>query len=260
MTPAVQRVRHGAQSFSASANAVFKTEGMPCMLIWCVSSTAGSIKVKGTDLPDVAEADATWKTLRSTLNAGTSTETELDPDTASGTLAVGDFILVDTQGMAQIQCARAAGSGSLRATLFEEPIGALLLMQKLKDSGLATTNTPPAINVYRFIPDGTDELLIDATARKYWGARVFTLDATPVYVKTYDKATAPSESDTPISGVESPANATAANGAGNTGNAPWPVYKALTNGLGVRAVTGLADNNDSALTTAENIVEVYWST
>lgn len=50
----------------------------------------------------------------------------------------------------------------------------------------------------------------------------------------------------------------AANGAGRT-NGPNPTYIPLTAGLSVRGVTGLADASDAALTTAEVLVNVYWS-
>lgn len=121
-----------------------------------------------------------------------------------------------------------------------------------------TAQSAQAIQCYSFIADGTDELLIDATARKLWGVDVFTIDATPVYVKLYDKATAPASTDTPIHRTGTPSNAIAANGSGNN-KGIWPAYIPLTSGLGVRAVVGLADSDNTALTAAENIINVYWS-
>lgn len=119
-------------------------------------------------------------------------------------------------------------------------------------------STDGQIQCYSFIPDGTDELLISADARRLWGVDAFTTDATPIYVKLYDKVTAASESDTPVHRTGVPANATAALGAGNN-KGPWAKPIALINGLSVRVVTGLADASDAAVTTAENIVNVYWS-
>jgi len=112
------------------------------------------------------------------------------------------------------------------------------------------------LKCFRFIPDGTDELLIDTNARRYWGSRIWTKDATPVFAKIYDTNAAAAETDTPVDVVASPANATAVLGAGNNGMLPAPIP--LTNGLSIRAVVGLADNDDTALTTAENQISVYY--
>lgn len=108
------------------------------------------------------------------------------------------------------------------------------------------------------ICDGTDELLISATARKFWGVEVFSIDATPVYVKAYDKATAASESDTPVHRTGVPGEASSLGGGNNKG--PWPNYKPLTNGLSVRVVTGITDASDAAVTANEVLVNVWWST
>lgn len=113
------------------------------------------------------------------------------------------------------------------------------------------------VHCYTFIPDATDELLISANATEFWGLDVYTIDATPVYVKIYDKATAPSESDTPIHRTGVPANSTSTLGSGNN-KGIWEKCIPLVNGLGVRAVVGIADADDTALTTAENYVNVYW--
>src|SRR3990167_396881 len=83
----------------------------------------------------------------------------------------------------------------------------------LAASLVAALVVPPAITPYRFIVDATDELLISASARKLWGGKVFNLTAAPVYVKFYDKATAPTSADTPIWSIECPANSTSSLGA-----------------------------------------------
>lgn len=203
----------------------------------------------------------TYFEIESVLNAGGT----ITLNAAGGTITAVDYARLswDAPGLHSVRFTRAAGSGPLRLLEYSGIFGAVTaLLRKAVQylaSGISVTTTPPAVQCYSFIPDGTDELLIDATARKLWGVDVFTIDATPVYVKLYDKATAASEADTPIHRTGVPANATSTLGAGNN-KGPWPVYIALTNGLSVRAVTGLADNSDSALTTAENYVNVYWST
>lgn len=132
---------------------------------------------------------------------------------------------------------------------------ALLRMVALLSGGV--TVAPPSVQVYTFLSDGTDELLISATARKCYGLYVFHVDATPVHIKLYDKATAPDENDTPIFPHGVLANSTAALGA--TSNCMFAQPVDLTNGLGVRGVTGIADNNDAALTSSEVRVAVLWS-
>lgn len=114
----------------------------------------------------------------------------------------------------------------------------------------------PATECFSFIPDATDELLIKSSFALVWGIEAYTIDATPVYIKLYNKATAPSEADTPAHRLLLPCNATAANGAGNNVSFATPLR--FPTGLGVRAVTGLADNSDSALTDAENYVNIRY--
>jgi hypothetical protein len=106
--------------------------------------------------------------------------------------------------------------------------------------------------------DATDQRLIVAGAGLLWGVDVFTIEAAPVYVKVYDKATAPASTDTPIHRTGCPANSTATLGAGNN-KTPWPGAVAFTAGLGVRIVTGIADSDNTAATAAKNLVTVYYS-
>ncbi len=54
-----------------------------------------------------------------------------------------------------------------------------------------------------------------------------------VYVKLYDKATAPTSSDTPVQTIAIQANSTLA--------LSFPVAMAFANGIGLRATTGVAD-------------------
>lgn len=156
------------------------------------------------------------------------------------------------------------GVEQLITPVFSIPVGSRAYLGQLPDEAIGGVNgvpTVPALNpvqCFSFIPDGTDELLISASARKFYGMAGFTIDATPVYLKAYDKATAASESDSPIDRCGVPANSSATLGAGNNRIVPGG-YVPLVNGLSIRAVTGIADNNDAALTTAENLVSVYWS-
>lgn len=117
----------------------------------------------------------------------------------------------------------------------------------------------PASTPSFLLCDGTDELLISSSARRLLFADLFSLNDAPVYAKYYDKATAPDENDTPIFVVGCPANATAANGAGSNKPIP-PGGIALTNGLGIRVVKGLANNSDTAVDASEVLSNTIYST
>lgn len=187
---------------------------------------------------------------------------------ASGTITVADDadLFFDGVGAKKVKFSRTAGDGpvSLVCT-FADDLQVASLVRKLILSGIVLGSGSGAIgdvglegvSCYSFIADATDELLISATARRVYGVQVFHIDATPVYVKLYDKATAPAETDTPVWRGGVPANATAANGAGANFMFPMPIT--LTAGLGVRAVTGITDAGDTALTASEVLVNVFWS-
>jgi len=117
--------------------------------------------------------------------------------------------------------------------------------------------TPLNIKCHSFICDGTDENLILADAKYFFGIDVFSLNDAPVYAKVYSKTTAPTEADTPIHRTGCPANSTAANGAGSN-KGPWYHYISV-NGIGIRVVKGIADNNDTASDASEVIVNVYYA-
>ena len=236
-----------------SASDVFDvfTNGHPFVVIEITASSSGTLDVDG-----LFGAEAI-RPLRYYFFNDT-VETSQDPGDTCAVVAAQDLIIVPTLGAKAIRFTVAAGTLAFRHCACPSDAITPWLLMKTVD-GITVTTTPPAILCYSFIPDATDELLISASARKLWGVDVFSIDATPVYVKLYDKATAASEADTPIHRTGVPANATSTLGAGNN-KGPWPVYIPLTNGLSVRAVTGLADNSDAALTTAENYINVYWST
>lgn len=73
--------------------------------------------------------------------------------------------------------------------------------------------------------------------------------ASPVYVKVYDQATAPSSSDTPKLRYMIPAG-----GGANLDNINLP----FTNGISIRACTGAADNDNTAPSSNQVIVNVYY--
>lgn len=104
----------------------------------------------------------------------------------------------------------------------------------------------------------TNAALISAGECHLSGFTVAHVDATPVYIKFYDKATAPDENDTPFYRLMIPANSVAANGSGSNVTLPEP--RRCTNGLGVRVVTGIADNSTGATTASEGVFNVHYTT
>lgn len=156
------------------------------------------------------------------------------------TPAEGDILYLDAIGLRKIQITPTVGGGTILVRASDYPAPTL----------------KPVLTTYSFIPDATDELLVVAGESMFWGVHLSTIDATPVYVKMYDKATAASESDTPFYRYAIPANSTSTLAAGS--NAPNPEGVLCTLGLSVRAVTGIADNSDTALTAAENYVNVLY--
>lgn len=242
----------GSLTPSSTTGAEVKTQGCESVA-YQVKTVDSSPQVKAYG----ANPGGTFIPVRYRLITVAGVESLIDPDTASGALSAGDRIIVPNNGYDQIRISTTTGTMTADATRNFYG-GVQYEIQKLIDGGITATVTPPAVQLHTMICDTTNENLISASARKLWGIEVFSLDATPVYVKLYDKATAPSESDTPIYRSGTPSNATAANGAGRQAG-PWPVYVALTNGLGIRVVTGLTDASDGALTADEVIVNVWWS-
>lgn len=105
-----------------------------------------------------------------------------------------------------------------------------------------------------FISAGTvNETEIKATAGQLDGLWAFSLDATPVYLKLYnDTAANIDETDTPVARFGLPANATAANGAGN--NLVPPGGMNFSTAIVLRATSGIADNSTGVLTASEVLV------
>ena len=93
------------------------------------------------------------------------------------------------------------------------------------------------------------------TRAKLYGVQAFSIDATPVYLKFYNKATAATASDTPVKRLMIPAAATAANGSGFIAIG-WESGLNFDLGLSIRATTGIADNDTGALSANEVIVNI----
>ena len=109
-----------------------------------------------------------------------------------------------------------------------------------------------ALTPYSYLSDGTDEVLVATGGHRLHGYYISNANAAIRYVKLYDKATAPTESDTPIMRLMVPAGSAA-----NlliTGDAGIR----FDLGIGFRIVTGAADNDDTGPTAAESMVNLWY--
>lgn len=115
-----------------------------------------------------------------------------------------------------------------------------------------------AIQHYRKLSAAdTNAVLIKTGRRHLRKVEAFSIDATPVYIKFYDKATAATEADTPKYTLVVPAPATAANGNREDALFPDPGLP-FELGLAVRMVTGFADNDTGALSANEVLLNVEY--
>lgn len=242
------------KTVDGSNNLTVLAAGFPTLSLHVTSTSSLAGVFEGT-MDDISDPNVTadWfpipaiyqNTSGVTENAPGATITPTDDDTLHACLT----------GCRNARFRRTAGSGTVNYCLNPDSIDEI---RSAAGDVSTTVVTPPAIQVSTYLNDGTDEILVSATARKFWGWSGSSIDDVPAWIKFYDKATAASESDTPFLRDAIPCNSTAANGAGRHAG-PWPVYVALTNGLSFRAVAGIGNSDDTGLTTTTHIINVYWS-
>lgn len=96
---------------------------------------------------------------------------------------------------------------------------------------------------------GTTGVVVKNSPGQIYGWHLFNAHATDlVYLKVYDKATAPTSSDTPKFSI--PLGAL-----GGTGF-PWTKGIEFTAGIGIRASTGVAHNDTGAPATNQVVVNI----
>lgn len=105
--------------------------------------------------------------------------------------------------------------------------------------------------------NSNNSTLLAAGAHNVYSVQLGGVGAAPAYLKFYDKATAPTcGTDTPSKVLIIPAAATAANGgASNVNN---PLGSGFVNGLGICVVTGIADNDNTAVAAATFLINFDW--
>ncbi len=95
---------------------------------------------------------------------------------------------------------------------------------------------------------------IKTAAGKLLSLNMTNINASPAYVKLYNKASAPDQNDTPVMVFTVPGNTA---GAGNNPDL-GPFGLAFALGIGIRIVTGVADNNTTAVAANEVIVNAVF--
>ena len=103
---------------------------------------------------------------------------------------------------------------------------------------------------YRAITVGVTGLIVKATPGTLFSIAAHNLNAAVRYLKFYDKATAATEADTPKFTIPLPV--------GSMPPITFPAGVAFVNGIGIRATTGLADNDTGAPTASETIVNLSY--
>ena len=121
---------------------------------------------------------------------------------------------------------------------------------------VAVSGTTP----YRYLSAGSAKAgVIKSSAGRLFGSiSMGNIGAAAVYLRIYDKATAPGTSDTPkIGPLIIPGATTATTGAGREHVLP-DVGVAFASGISWRLTTGIADDADTAVSNAEVSFSTYY--
>ncbi len=171
--------------------------------------------------------------------------------------------------LAQQPVSISAGGGSLTASVDVTSLPANASVDITRVSGATQSASNPL--AVRISADGTNflnlaastcnsiisagsvnETAIKASAGYLDFVSVYSLDATPVYLKLYNDTTANiDETDTPLMRIMTGANSTAALGAGNNLVLPGSYFSTA---ITFRTTTGIADNDTGVLTASEVLV------
>lgn len=112
--------------------------------------------------------------------------------------------------------------------------------------------TSGGLSAYRNINVGTTGVNIKSSAGQIYGYYLFNNAASVVFVKFYNKATAPTVgTDTPFLTVPLPANGGA--------NVNFTQGVAFGTGIGIGASTGVADNDSTAPAANQVIADVFYA-
>lgn len=114
-----------------------------------------------------------------------------------------------------------------------------------------TPGTSGGATPYRNLDLGVTGQVVKASAGQVYGWVLCNNAGASRFVKLYNKATAPTEADTPVMTIELPAL--------STGQYAIPVGIAFAAGISVRATTGVADNDVGAPTANDVVVNLLYA-
>lgn len=173
-----------------------------------------------------------------------ATPVKVDDDATQVQLAE---LLLDTDNLALILAAIA--DGTLRGTVtITDGSGPVTV------DGTVTANLQPVTSggssLYRNLDLGVTGQVVKNGVGQIYGYFIANLGNANRYIKLYDKATAPTQADTPV--------ATYPLGAGEKANVAFPNGLAFAAGISLRATTGLADNDVGAPTANDVVVNLNY--
>jgi hypothetical protein len=105
-------------------------------------------------------------------------------------------------------------------------------------------------NTYRNLNLGTTGVTVKGSAGEVGGWYIANNAASVRYVKLYDETTQPTSGDTPKLTIPVPANSAA--------NLTAPAGIDFTSGIGLRASTGVADNDTGAPSANDVVVNLFY--
>lgn len=114
-------------------------------------------------------------------------------------------------------------------------------------------HTANGVDVVDFLSNGTAKNgVIKNSPGQLYAVTAFSVDETPVYIRLYNKATAPLTTDTPVYRLMIPGSNS---GIGSGFMKEWPLgLDVFTAGIGYRITTGIADDDDAVVSANEVIV------
>lgn len=116
------------------------------------------------------------------------------------------------------------------------------------------------LSAYSLVAAASDNATaIKTSAGQLYGWDLFSIDATPVYLKFYDLATAPTVGTSTIKlrfGIAKPVTGTAADGIAD--GRFWPMGIPFSTGIAMAAISGITDAGTGNLTASEVLINVYY--
>lgn len=221
---------------SSSAD-VLTVQGITSMTALKVDGTGGTFPISGTV---AATQSGTWNitNVSGTVSLPTGASTSALQTTGNTSLAS-----IDTKTPALGQAVKASSSPVVIAS----------------DQALTASLVPAASggnSMFRLLSlASTNSNNIKGSAGQLYGYTIANTNASPRWLKFYNKATAPTVgTDTPFMTILIPGNAS---GAG--ANVSWPNGIAMGTGIGVGITTGVADNDTGAVGASEVVLNILYT-